>query len=362
VPHAVNARALRYTRDDATARPENMALVTIVLPTYNRARFLPDAFASIAAQTHRDWELVLVDDGSVDDTPDVVAQLTRSLGQKVVVVRTDNHGAYAARNVGLHHASGEYIAFYDSDDLWLPHHLEHCLQGLEASQVDWVYAACRSVDTTGKILAPSTFEHDGDQRPFLRLRQRVVGALHVIEDDGALECQLTHGLYAGLQNSVIRRRVFDSDRFWEDYRVVEDSLFLIRAMSRGLRIGYLTDVHVVYRVHDGNSSASADGASAERLLPIFEEHVRGLERIRRETALSPRASRALRHNLGLLYFWRVGYSGHWQLAHVDEAFRAFKTGLLMRPFDLRMWATYASCVAKAWTRGNAAGTAKPNRD
>src|SRR5262249_44471346 len=153
-----------------------------------------------------------------------------------------------------------------------------------------VYVACQAVDeSNGRVIAPSTFRVNGQPRPFLRLPTRGADRLRVFSTPQLLVCQLTSGLFAGLQNSVIRRQVFRSERFWDDYRVVEDVTFLVRALVRGLTIGYIDEVHVVYRMHDENSSASSSGTDAARLLPIFEEDVRGFERVRAEVELPPDA-------------------------------------------------------------------------
>src|SRR5262245_12220586 len=95
--------------------------VTSILPTYNRARFLPQAFASIRSQTFTDWELIVVDDGSTDNTRELVEELTRGWPQPVRYHRQDNQGAYGARNTGLDLSIGECVAFFDSDDVWLPY-------------------------------------------------------------------------------------------------------------------------------------------------------------------------------------------------------------------------------------------------
>ena len=89
---------------------------SVVIPTYNRLEFLKEALASVAAQTFTDYEIIVVDDGSNDGTTDYLA----SLVGRVTVLRQENRGPSAARNLGARHSSGRYIAFLDSDDLWLP--------------------------------------------------------------------------------------------------------------------------------------------------------------------------------------------------------------------------------------------------
>ncbi|NVM20749.1 MAG: glycosyltransferase [Desulfobacterales bacterium] len=92
-----------------------MPTVSVIIPTHNRARLLKEALGSVLAQDFRDFELIVVDDGSTDDT----SQLLGSYPQ-ILVVRQDHHGVSAARNSGIALASGRFVAFLDSDDLWLP--------------------------------------------------------------------------------------------------------------------------------------------------------------------------------------------------------------------------------------------------
>lgn len=97
-----------------------MALVSVVMPTYNRADTIKRAIASVQAQTLEDWELIVVDDGSVDCTSDLIS----GLDPRLKIVRQTNQGVAAARNRALAESRGDFIAFLDSDDEWLPHHLE----------------------------------------------------------------------------------------------------------------------------------------------------------------------------------------------------------------------------------------------
>ena len=325
-----------------TERPS----VSVLLPTYNRARFLDDAIASIQAQTWRDWELIVVDDGSTDDTPAVVERWRARIPQLRYIHR-ENGGAYAARNTGLRNARGEYIAFFDSDDLWLDHHLERCVTGLQQNpELDWIYAACRCIDPSGNVVQPTTFRVGEEDRPFLSLATRGNGDVWMISDKRALERYFSHGFYCGLQNSVIRRRVFEGFEFWEDYRVVEDVLFVARALARGIRFGYLTDIHVIYRIHDGNSSGSVAGASSATLLPIYQEYVRGLERVDHEVTLNKRERHTLRRSLARHYFWHLGYVCSWQAGDRKGALSAYWTALKLDPFDVWKWKTYLAAAVK----------------
>ena len=320
--------------------------VSIILPTYNREKFLPEAFAAIAAQTFLDWELIVVDDGSTDGTRELVPRLTAEFSQPVRYIYQENQGAYGARNTGLDHATRKYIAFYDSDDLWLPHHLEDCVDALEANpDVDWVYGACRMVDhPTGKELAASTFYVEGQPRPFLQLKTRAAGKLRIIEDETVLECMITHGLYNGLQNSVMRSQLFDGVRFEAASRnEAEDQLFVIASLRRGFQMAYIDSVHLDYRVHDANSSAAGGAADLERQTRVLRLLASGYERMLAEPNWRPNERKALRNRLQQEYFWKLGYSTLWMSGQRVEALEMFRRGLHHWPWDWRCWKTFILC-------------------
>src|SRR5271165_5388668 len=97
-----------------------MLMFSVVIPTFNRVALLNSTLESVFAQRATDYEIIVVDDGSTDGTMDYV----QSLAQQVKVFRQPNKGPGAARNLGACHASGAYLAFLDSDDLWFPWTLE----------------------------------------------------------------------------------------------------------------------------------------------------------------------------------------------------------------------------------------------
>ena len=116
-------------------------LVSIILPTYNRASFIGAALDSVFAQTHRCWELVVVDDGSTDGTVDVLKKYD---DPRIVYIHQENQGVSAARNTGIGCCSGGVIALLDSDDEWLPEKLARQLaymrgHGYEISQTEEIW-------------------------------------------------------------------------------------------------------------------------------------------------------------------------------------------------------------------------------
>ena len=102
-------------------------MVSIVMIFFNEERFIQEAIDSVFAQTYEDWELLLVDDGSTDDSKRIAQSLATQYPKKVRYLEHEGHrnrGMSASRNLGIAHAKGEYIAFLDADDVWLPDKLE----------------------------------------------------------------------------------------------------------------------------------------------------------------------------------------------------------------------------------------------
>ncbi len=97
--------------------------VSIVMPTYNRGYCIERAIRSVVSQRWRDWELVVVDDGSTDNTAEVCGRLKKEIGDRLDYTQVPNGGASAARNIGIFRSSGDYVAFLDSDDFYYPEKL-----------------------------------------------------------------------------------------------------------------------------------------------------------------------------------------------------------------------------------------------
>ncbi len=107
-----------------------MACVSVIIPTYNRSHFLKRAIESVIAQTFQDWELVIVDDGSKDNTEEIVTSYLTD--KRIRFIKQINQGPAAARNRGISETSAEYICFLDDDDWWLPEKLHRQILFMEA--------------------------------------------------------------------------------------------------------------------------------------------------------------------------------------------------------------------------------------
>ena len=127
-----------------------MAVVSAITPTYNRARFLPGAVSGVLAQSFHDLELIIVDDGSEDDTRSTIDPFLSD--ERVRYFYQENQGQSHARNFALRQARGDYIAFLDSDDLWCPDKLEKQLAAFEAHPgIDVVHGDESMIDEDGAV-------------------------------------------------------------------------------------------------------------------------------------------------------------------------------------------------------------------
>ncbi len=332
-------------------------LVSIILPTYNRDRFLPEAFAAIGAQTLRDWELIVVDDGSTDGTKAVCDDFGRVTDRLFSYCFQQNSGPAVARNTGIARASGELLAFFDSDDLWDPAYLEILTSALERNpEIDWVYSACRVEELyTGKVLIDNTFYEAGTPRPFLRLRARTIDGCAVIGDSSAISLALGAGLYCGFQNSIIRARALSK---WHEpivpVRIGEDTLTVVRALAAGVTLAYIDRPLVRYRVHDENTAGSASVLPLDRVVKNTEEYDKGYAFLSQELRSRPEVVRPLRRARGMRWFWTTGYAACWLHGHRREALPFFVLGLRCWPWSAAMWKTYlAARVRMLLNSGNA---------
>jgi teichuronic acid biosynthesis glycosyltransferase TuaG len=134
----------------------NSALVSVIMPAYNVQNYIAASIDSVVAQTYSNWELLVVDDGSTDDTAHVVKQHP---DERIRYFYQPNAGPGSARNTAIANAGGEYIAFLDADDLWLPEKLTVSMQIMSESNCDLVFTNCYLFDDNQ--LQPATLTDVG---------------------------------------------------------------------------------------------------------------------------------------------------------------------------------------------------------
>lgn len=124
-------------------------LVSIITPVYNGARFVSETIESVLAQTYPQWEMIVVDDGSKDESAEIVRRYAER-DHRITLLQQPNGGSASARNNGIRHAHGQYIALLDADDLWEPQFLTSQLALMREKDAVLVYASHKRIDANSK--------------------------------------------------------------------------------------------------------------------------------------------------------------------------------------------------------------------
>jgi len=197
-------------------------LVTTIIPAYNGEKYLDDAISSVLNQTEKNFEIVVVDDGSSDATRSIVEKY----GSRVRYFYQKNRGTASARNHGIHFAAGHFFAFLDQDDLWLANKLAVQLEAFRADpkldfvfgQVEQFYSPDIDDDLRNKIHNPS------------------------VPVPGILASAM-----------LVKREAFFQVGFFETkWKIGEWSSWYIRAVDLGLNMTVLSDLVAKRRIHSGN--------------------------------------------------------------------------------------------------------------
>jgi glycosyltransferase involved in cell wall biosynthesis len=225
-------------------------LVSVMMPAYNAAAYIAGAIESVVAQSYALWELIIVDDGSTDATTQEVARFG---DPRIRLVRQPNGGEASARNRALALACGEWIAFLDADDQFLPDHLKLCVEHLiRHREVDAVYTDGLYIDPAGHPLERLSSRRRG---PFAGLIfEQFVRASDVL---GPPIC------------AMIRRSVIYAHDLTFDTRIVigPDWDFFTR-LAQFAPFGYIDEVTCLYRLHASSISSSTSQARRRHSLAI----------------------------------------------------------------------------------------------
>ncbi len=214
-----------------------MPRVSVIVPAYNAEAHLGDALDSVRAQTYADWEVIVADDGSTDDT----AAIASGYDERIVVVRSPvNRGLAATRNLAIEQARGELVVLLDSDDAWLPDFLARQVARYDAEQAQapGVGIVCCNAWLTGPDgpLSETYAERFGIPR---------------LPIDAA---ELLRGNRIFVSALLPRAVVDEVGRFDASLRSVEDLDLWLRIVERGYRVVYEPEPLAVYRLSDGSLS------------------------------------------------------------------------------------------------------------
>lgn len=295
-------------------------LVSVIIPTYNRSPLLAEAIESTLAQTWKDIEIVVVDDGSTDDTREVLARY----GGRVRHIYQQNSGRPAfARNVGIRHAAGEYLAFLDSDDLVSREKIEMQVRFLERNPGVGMVVTDFSTFADGETVSRS-FTSDGHPR-FVNWPKTHVGPHEYVLSEGICDC-LAMDNFVGTSSVVVRRDVFHSVGLFDEspeVRSSEDVDMWFRIAER-FPLGYVDIPLHAYRIHSDNLSGINEQVIRARIITR--------ERFLKSPALSAKTKRELVGRLGGMY----SSLAYYQLNHGSERAARFNVweSLKRRPIQL----------------------------
>jgi len=270
--------------------------VSVIIPTYNYGRFLAEAIASVQRQTVQDLEIIVVDDGSTDETPAVLSAIREP---RLRSLRIANGGISAARNTGLELATGEYLAFLDADDRWVPDKLERQLALMESEPgLGLVFSNFSRFDQHGTF--PKTqFDFIPDLARLPVRPSRAGGGLVLSGETFASLVPLPQ-FATWVQTVLLRRDAVQQLRFPPRHIFNEDSHYMMRVYAL-VRAAFITEPLVEVRRHGNNSYESA----VERLEPdaiMFRSLM--------DEPLSPEQRKVLIRRIGRA--WRaVGYYHFW---------------------------------------------------
>ncbi len=289
---------------------EDHPKVSVVIATYNRARFLPETIGSVLKQRFRDFELIVVDDGSTDETREVL----RSYGDRVRSFYQDNRGPSAARNLGIRQARGQWIAIQDSDDLCTPDHLE-VFFGFAEKNPD-----CGMIFANGAYLGGP--EHNREtiipEEKSRRLAQQGVKLVDLFDKS-----------IVRLQAALISREYLEAiGGLDENLHICMDLDLAFRLFMR-YPVTYLDRVVFLYRKHEGNIGRNQE----LRLL----ENIRVIEKLLREFPESRDllGMRRIAHRIAYRYY-RLA-KGRWKAGDRGGAREAIRKATSICPFSLKYW-------------------------
>ncbi len=270
-------------------------LVSVIIPTHNRAQLLPCAVSSVLGQTYENLELIIVDDGSTDNTLEVVKGFQDP--RILYLCHENSRGAPAARNIGIQHAKGEYIAFLDDDDEWLPHKLKRQLEALSQLHHQVGVAYCKY------------------ERLYPNGETRIIG-------ERFSQRRLLHHNFVGTPTLLMHRECLEADLFDEGLPRGQDWELCLR-LSQRYEFIFVDEVLVL-----AGTAPGGIGSNKHSLLRacqmILDKHYRLIRK-------SPRALGTFHYTIGSL----LAKEEQWQAARTHLLRSALRW-----PFDPRHWARW----------------------
>jgi len=218
-------------------------LVSVIIPTYNCARYISDAIDSVINQTYKNIEIIIIDDGSTDDTKIVLEKYNKKIKY---IYQQVNKGPASPRNEGIKISKGEYVAFLDADDLWEKEKLEKSIVFMDKNNFDWICTALKKTTMEGELLDERKINQNAYGYNSL------TGELYDIEK-GVFSFSMSLPLYP--VTMVIKRICFEKVGLLdESLWTCDDTDLCLRFQEFGFKGGFLNQALSIYRFHSDSTS------------------------------------------------------------------------------------------------------------
>ena len=275
-----------------------MKLVSVIIPVYNAEKYIAATLQSVLDQTYQNFELLIIDDGSPDRSIDICRQFT---DPRIKIISQENRGVAAARNHGIRVAQGEYIAFLDADDIWLPTKIEKHVHHLESPSVGISYSYSTLIDANDKPLGLYQLPQTHDITPVNFLLRDPIGSGSNLIAKRAVLAAIKFPVEI---NGVVTQCYFDEDRLLNPSEDTE--CWLRMSIESDLKFEGIPEVLIQYRLHSGSFSHQFEKktASWERLLEKARSYAPALmakqENAARAYQFTAIARRAINQGAGLV--------------------------------------------------------------
>jgi len=222
--------------------------ISVILPCYNGGKYLSEAISSILAQTHRNIEFIIINDGSKDDSLAVINGYAQQ-DPRIRVISRENRGLVSSLNEGISLATGEFIARMDQDDISLPNRLESQLAYMENNSLDLVGAAVLRFHSTSDKVKPKHYP---------------------VEHDELATSIITLGPSFAHPTVLARRTVFDSFKYDPRYEYAEDyALWLTITLSNKFKLGNMREILLHYRRHETQMTSLKKDYQKEMMRKLY---------------------------------------------------------------------------------------------
>ncbi len=303
-----------------------MPKFSVVIPAYNSGKYLSEAIESVLSQTFQDWELLIVDDGSTDNTKNIIEGYTKRYPQKVKYFYQKNAGTSAARNRGIKAAKGEWIAFLDADDIWLSGKLElHMACFSECPEADLFYTNATMVKYDKSRKWPYIHEKEFNFKP------------------SEMYVRILIRNFIPFSSVVVQKSVLEAvGGFDEAIRFCEDTDLLLR-LAKKCVFRYINSIQMIYRVSPGSKNTQLENryrAIIRYLNTYFDP----------KSIVSGKIRRAITRRLAASHY-KLGYILY-EGNQFQEARSNFQKSLLIWPFvSIKQFLLFALLLSpKDWIK------------